>query len=115
MDVQDRLNYSYATQPVLITGGASFIGSHLAETLIDAGALVTVADDLSSGSLENLGNIKSRIRFLNGDPRDPQFAKAATDGQAIIFTLLQLMAVEDILKPIPLHVASTKPEIYAPF
>jgi nucleoside-diphosphate-sugar epimerase len=87
MDVLDRLNHSYANQRILITGGASFIGSHLAETLIDAGALVTVADDLSSGRLEYLGTIKSRIRFLKGDLRTPQFAKAAADGQTIIFHL----------------------------
>jgi nucleoside-diphosphate-sugar epimerase len=87
MDVQDRLNHSYAKRHVLITGGASFIGSHLAETLIDAGALVTVADDLSSGRLENLGIIKSRIKFLKGDLRDPHFAKTATDGQVMIFHL----------------------------
>lgn len=87
MNVEDRLKHSYAKQPVLIAGGASFIGSHLAETLIDAGGLVSVADDLSSGRLENLGTIKSRIRFLKGDLRDPQFAKAAADGQAIIFHL----------------------------
>jgi UDP-glucose 4-epimerase len=39
---------------VLVTGGASFIGSHLVDSLLKSGAVVTVADDFSSGKLENL-------------------------------------------------------------
>ena len=39
---------------VLVTGGASFIGSHLVDKLVDLGANVTVVDDLSSGKKENL-------------------------------------------------------------
>jgi nucleoside-diphosphate-sugar epimerase len=87
MGVLARLAHFYANRRVLITGGASFIGSHLAEMLVDAGALVRVADDLSSGRLEHLADIRSRIDFLNGDLRDPQFAKAASNGQAIVFHL----------------------------
>ena len=52
MDSKDRFKIAYANRSALITGGASFIGSHLAELLVDAGAAVTVADDLSSGRLE---------------------------------------------------------------
>ena len=39
---------------VLVTGGASFIGSHLVDKLVTLGSDVTVVDDLSSGSVENL-------------------------------------------------------------
>src|SRR5262249_26438819 len=76
-----------AERCVLITGGASFIGSHLAQLLVDAGAVVTVADDLSSGRLENLTAVGSRIDFLKGDLRDPQFAKVACNDQKVIFHL----------------------------
>jgi UDP-glucose 4-epimerase len=44
----------WKNKEVLVTGGASFIGSHLVDTLLKKGSLVTVADDLSSGKIENL-------------------------------------------------------------
>lgn len=46
-----------------VTGGAGFIGSHLSERLISNGHAVTVLDDLSTGSLENLAGVMSRSRF----------------------------------------------------
>jgi UDP-glucose 4-epimerase len=48
---------------VLITGGAGFIGSHLAEHLIDAGHDVLVLDDLSTGQMANLSNVVGHKRF----------------------------------------------------
>jgi UDP-glucose 4-epimerase len=87
LDIKNRLKVAYANRSALITGGASFIGSHLAELLVDAGAVVTVADDLSSGKLENLAAVRSRVSFLKGDLRDPQFAVAAANDQEIVFHL----------------------------
>jgi UDP-glucose 4-epimerase len=52
---------------VLVTGGASFIGSHLVDKLVLLGANVTVLDDLSSGRLENLEESKDRIKFAKKD------------------------------------------------
>ena len=48
---------------VLVTGGASFIGSHLVDELVDLGANVTVIDDLSSGKKENLEKSWEKIKF----------------------------------------------------
>jgi UDP-glucose 4-epimerase len=87
MDVKDRLKANFAGRRALITGGASFIGSHLAELLVDAGAILTVADDLSSGKLENLSAVRTQIKFLEGDLRDSKFAKVASSGQSIVFHL----------------------------
>ncbi|MDP7692281.1 MAG: GDP-mannose 4,6-dehydratase, partial [Vicinamibacterales bacterium] len=46
-----------------ITGGVGFVGSHLAEALLDAGDDVLVLDDLSTGSIENIDHLKSHPRF----------------------------------------------------
>ena len=47
----------------LVTGGAGFIGSHIAELLLDGGWEVYALDDLSTGSLENLGDLRENPRF----------------------------------------------------
>jgi nucleoside-diphosphate-sugar epimerase len=52
---------------VIVTGGASFIGSHLIDRLVEFGAKVTVVDDLSSGNLENLEKSKDKIKFVKRD------------------------------------------------
>jgi len=57
----------YESKLVLVTGGASFIGSHLVEKLVDLGAKVTVVDNLSSGKLENLKEVWDKINFVKAD------------------------------------------------
>ena len=49
----------------LVTGGAGFIGSHIARALIDAGARVRIIDDLSTGYPENLNEIGGDVEFIN--------------------------------------------------
>jgi len=51
----------------LITGGAGFIGSHLVERLADDGARITVVDDLSTGSLENIRLVQSKIQLITAE------------------------------------------------
>ena len=53
--------------PVLVTGGASFISSHLIDKLVEFGASVTVVDDLSNGKKENLVNSWDKIKFIHQD------------------------------------------------
>ena len=72
---------------VLVTGGASFIGSHLVDRLVSRGAVVRVADDLSSGSLANLSQCIDRIEFLEGDLRDRMFTRGVTGGRDVVFHL----------------------------
>ena len=57
----------YEGKRVLVTGGASFIGSHLVDKLVGLGAEVTVVDNLSSGKLENLENSIDKIKFIKLD------------------------------------------------
>lgn len=50
-----------------MTGGAGFIGSNLVDGLIEEGAAVKVLDNLSTGTLENLGHVIEDIEFTKGD------------------------------------------------
>jgi nucleoside-diphosphate-sugar epimerase len=52
---------------VVVTGGASFIGSHLVDKLVNGGANVTVVDNLSSGRLENLQKSRDKINLIRKD------------------------------------------------
>jgi len=61
---EKMINNFYEGKKVLITGGASFIGSHLVDKLVGLGAQVTVIDNLSSGKLENLKESWSMIKFI---------------------------------------------------
>jgi nucleoside-diphosphate-sugar epimerase len=83
----NRLARAYNRRRILVTGGASFIGSHLTELLVQSGGELTVADDLSSGKRSNLDTIASNITFLEGDLRCPDFAAAALGGQEVVFHL----------------------------
>jgi nucleoside-diphosphate-sugar epimerase len=83
---------------VLVTGGASFIGSHLTDTLLKHGASVVVVDDLSSGRLENLEYRLKKVRkrewkhgealvVKQGDVMDRKFLHSALDGCETVFHL----------------------------
>jgi UDP-glucose 4-epimerase len=73
--------------PVLVTGGAGFLGSHLVDALVREGAIVTALDDLSSGKIENLAQCWDRIRFIQGDVRVRDHVRVAIRGQRIVFHL----------------------------
>lgn len=93
---------------ILITGGAGFIGSHLAEALIAAGEQVAVADDLSTGALENLQEVKSHPRFcfVQGSICDETLMKGLIEDCDAIFHLAAAVGVELIVKR-PVHTIST--------
>ena len=76
----------------LITGGAGFIGSHLAELLISKGHEVVVIDNLTSGRMSNLKAISSHphFRFINIDIRDIASLKPVCEGVDWVFHLAGL-------------------------
>lgn len=78
---------SYRHTSCLVTGGASFIGSHLTEALVRCGAKVRVADDLSSGARQHLAEVENDIEFLEGDLRDITFTHKAVRGCEHVFHL----------------------------
>jgi nucleoside-diphosphate-sugar epimerase len=73
----------------LVTGGASFIGSHLVDALLERGAMVRVVDDLSSGIIENIrGHIEAGcIEFIEADLREPGITRRAVEGVDLVFHL----------------------------
>ena len=74
---------------VLVTGGASFIGSHLVDALVERGAQVHVVDDLTSGRLSNIEpHIKAgTVTFLEADLREPGVTRTAMKGIDVVFHL----------------------------
>jgi nucleoside-diphosphate-sugar epimerase len=74
---------------VLVTGGCSFIGSHLVDALVARGAAVRVVDDLSSGKRENIQtHLKSgQVELVIKDLLEPGVAPAAVKGMDLVFHL----------------------------
>jgi len=69
----------------LVTGGAGFIGGHLAERLLAEGWSVRVLDDFSSGRESNLAGCGGRVDLIRGDLRDPDTLARAVEGVEVIF------------------------------
>ncbi|HEV7645561.1 MAG TPA: SDR family oxidoreductase [Pyrinomonadaceae bacterium] len=78
---------------VLVTGGAGFIGSNLAEELIARGAGVCILDNLVTGFRENLEEIKGDFDFVEGDLNDPAALKKALEGVEVVFHQAALPSV----------------------
>src|ERR671921_760515 len=70
---------------VLVTGGAGFIGSHIAAALSGAGARVRVLDDLSTGHAENLEEVGGDIEFVRGSLTEPDALERALRGVEVVF------------------------------
>jgi nucleoside-diphosphate-sugar epimerase len=79
----------WSGRQVLVTGGASFIGSHLVDALVGRGARVRVVDDLSSGQVENIRSYidAGRVEWVNADLREPGLARDIMKGVQTVFHL----------------------------
>src|SRR5256885_3562250 len=86
------------TSNCLVTGGAGFIGSHLAERLVALGHEVRVVDNLSTGNEANLADIAGDIEFLRGDLCDVDVCRRAVAGMDVVFHVAALPSVPRSLK-----------------
>ena len=77
----------------LITGGAGFIGSHIAEHLSNNGHKVTILDSLRTGFEKNLNGLN--VNFVNGDIRDEELLKNLAKDADSIFHLAALVSVPE--------------------
>ncbi|MBU2768637.1 NAD-dependent epimerase/dehydratase family protein [Acidithiobacillus ferrivorans] len=80
--------------PVLVTGGAGFIGSHTVELLLESGHQVRVLDNLSTGSRSNLPKSK-QLRFIHGDILDYEIVQAAAAGVSHVLHLAAQVSVQN--------------------
>jgi UDP-glucose 4-epimerase len=88
----------------LVTGGAGFIGSHLAEALLADGHVVRVFDNLCTGSLDNLQPVANRVDFIRGDVKDFDAVRKAVRGADWIFHQAALTSVPRSLEdPLATH------------
>jgi UDP-glucose 4-epimerase len=78
---------------ILVTGGAGFIGSHIAEYLVQRGDDVTVLDNLNTGRKENLAKISGKINFVNGDIRDYKLLEKLVNDTTSVFHEAALTSV----------------------
>jgi len=77
----------------LVTGGAGFIGSHIAHRLVDDGLVVRVVDNLSTGDIRNLAPLRGKVEFLEGDLTNPETCRRAVDGVDVVYHLAALPSV----------------------
>lgn len=88
----------------LVTGGAGFIGSHLVRALVRRGDRVRVLDNLSTGSLQNLSELRGEIEFVHGDAADAATALRAVRGADVVFHEAALPSVSrSIEDPLASH------------
>lgn len=95
------------TGTVVVTGGAGFIGSHIAAALSKSGARVRVLDDLSTGHRENLEEIGGDIDFIQGSVADEDLMRKVLEGAEVVFHEAAIPSVpRSVEAPRQTHIAS---------
>lgn len=90
----------------MVTGGAGFIGSHIAAALVASGAKVRIIDDLSTGYLENIAEIKGDVDFVQASLSSSQAVKRTLENAELVFHEAALPSVpRSVADPRKTHVA----------
>ena len=91
----------------LVTGGAGFIGSHIAHALVESGARVRIIDDLSTGHVENLNDIGNEVDFVSASITDVVALKRALQDVELVFHEAAIPSVpRSVKQPRETHDAS---------
>jgi UDP-glucose 4-epimerase len=91
---------------VLITGGAGFIGSHLADHYVNAGHTVTLLDNFSTGSKSNIAHLEGKVTTIDGDIRNIDLIDRLTKDSDLVLHMAAALGVNTILES-PLESMST--------
>ncbi len=91
---------------VFITGGAGFIGSHLADHYVAAGDQVTILDNFSTGSKNNIAHLEGKITTVDGDIRNIELVESLTKDADLVLHMAAALGVNTILES-PLESMST--------
>ena len=91
---------------VFITGGAGFIGSHLADALVARGDAVTILDNMSTGSASNIAHLEGAIEIIKGDIRDVATVEKAMASADLVLHMAAALGVNTILES-PIESVST--------
>ena len=91
---------------VFITGGAGFIGSHLADHYVAAGDAVTILDNFSTGSKSNIAHLDGKVTTVDGDIRNIELVESLTKESDLVLHMAAALGVNTILES-PLESMST--------
>jgi UDP-glucose 4-epimerase len=91
---------------VFITGGAGFIGSHLADALVARGDAVTILDNMSTGSASNIAHLEGKVEIIKGDIRDVATVEKAMADADLVLHMAAALGVNTILES-PIESVST--------
>jgi UDP-glucose 4-epimerase len=91
---------------VFITGGAGFIGSHLADHYVAAGHEVTILDNFSTGSKTNIAHLEGKVTTVDGDIRNIELVESLTKDTDLVLHMAAALGVNTILES-PLESMST--------
>jgi len=95
------------TGKVVVTGGAGFIGSHIAETLARSGAKVLIVDNLSTGHRENVEELSGDVELVEGSVADRELMNRVLSGAEVVFHEAAIPSVpRSVEDPEQTHIAS---------